>query len=441
MDNSIFERIDGITQRILAGGDMTAEEGRWLIRLDHDYLPWLMAGAARLRKPFRGDEVEVCAISNVRSGNCSENCSFCGQSGHHKTAAPKYNYIPAEQLVEQAHRAREWGASDFGVVSKGWGVRGTKEREQLREYFGVLKKHSVIGRCASLGALDQESAEMLKAMGMENYHHNLETAESFFENVCTTHTYQENIDTIRHAVNAGLRVCAGGILGMGESLDQRIELAETLRNLNVESVPLNFLNPIDGTPMANQQPMQPLEILHMIAVFRYMLPRAEIRIAGGRHFLRDLQAMIFFAGASGVMIGDYLTTKGRQVGDDLKMLDDLKVRARRHPAAARSRHTRGDIGDGVTSVAATIRLFGRASLHMPLPFAGTVFECAARGYARFDARYESHGEHAASPPSQSLGSPLHYFLHSQEGPASRMLSCISDVEIAMPAFTPPGSPP
>lgn len=139
MDNSIYQRIDGITQRILAGGDMTADEGRWLIRLDHDYLPWLMAGADRLRKTFRGDEVEVCAISNVRSGNCSENCSFCGQSGHHKTAAPKYNYIPAEQLVEQAHRAREWGASDFGVVSKGWGVRGTKEREQLREYFGELK--------------------------------------------------------------------------------------------------------------------------------------------------------------------------------------------------------------------------------------------------------------------------------------------------------------
>lgn len=328
MDNSIYQRIDGLTQRILTGGDMTADEGRWLIRLDHDYLPWLMAGADRLRKTFRGDEVEICAISNVRSGNCSENCSFCGQSGHHKTVAPKYNYIPAEQLVEQANRAREWGASDFGVVSKGWGVRGAKEREQLREYFGELKKHSDIGRCASLGALDQESAEMLKAMGMENYHHNLETAESFFDNVCTTHTYQENIDTIRHAVNAGLRVCAGGILGMGESLDQRIELAETLRNLNVESVPLNFLNPIDGTPMANQQPMQPLDILHMIAVFRYMLPRAEIRIAGGRHFLRDLQAMIFFAGASGVMIGDYLTTKGRQVGDDLKMLDDLKVRAR-----------------------------------------------------------------------------------------------------------------
>ena len=328
MDNTVYQRIDDITQRILSGGTMPAEEGRWMIRLDHDYLPWLMAGADRLRKTFRGDEVEVCAISNVRSGNCSENCSFCGQSGHHQTSAPKFNYIPAEQLVEQARRAREWGASDFGVVSKGWGVRGDKERTQLREYFSAMRQESDIGRCASLGALDKETAVMLKEMGMENYHHNLETAESFFHNVCTTHTYQENIDTIRHAVAAGLRVCAGGILGMGESLDQRIELAETLRNLDVESVPLNFLNPIDGTPMGEQIPMQPLEILHMIAVFRYMLPKAEIRIAGGRHFLRDLQAMIFFAGASGVMIGDYLTTKGRQVHDDLTMLDDLKVRAR-----------------------------------------------------------------------------------------------------------------
>jgi biotin synthase len=207
-------------------------------------------------------------------------------------------------------------------------VRTDKERTQLREYFGAMRAQSDIGRCASLGVLDKETATMLKEMGMENYHHNLETAESFFHNVCTTHGYQENIDTIRNAMEAGLRVCAGGILGMGESLDQRIELAETLRNLKVESVPLNFLNPIDGTPMGDREPMQPLEILHMIAVFRYMLPRAEIRIAGGRHFLRDLQAMIFFAGASGVMIGDYLTTKGRQVSDDLKMLDDLKVRAR-----------------------------------------------------------------------------------------------------------------
>ena len=328
MDQSTYDKIDEITQHILDGGEMSAEEGRWMIALDHDYLPWLMAGADRLRKTYRGNEVEVCAISNVRSGNCSENCSFCGQSGHHKTAAPKYGYIKSESLVEQAQQAREWGASDFGVVSKGWGVRSDKERTQLKEYFSELENHSDIGRCASLGALDKESATMLKDMGMENYHHNLECAESFFDEVCTTHTYQENIDTIRNATEAGLRVCAGGILGMGESLDQRIELAKTLRDLDVKSVPLNFLNPIEGTPMGNQTPMQPQEILQAIATFRYMLPKAEIRIAGGRHFLGDMQSMIFMAGASGVMIGNYLTTKGRQVDDDLKMLDDLKLSIR-----------------------------------------------------------------------------------------------------------------
>ncbi|MDX1251350.1 MAG: biotin synthase BioB [Gammaproteobacteria bacterium] len=328
MNNETYQRIDAITARVLAGGAMTADEGRWMIRLEDDYLPWLMAGADRIRKTFRGDEVEVCAISNVRSGNCSENCSFCAQSGHYQTATPVYNYIPAEKLVEQAERARAWGASDFGVVSKGWGVRSAKEREQLREYFTALRDHSDIGRCASLGALDQETAVMLKAMGMENYHHNLECAESFFDQVCTTHTYQENIDTIRHARDAGLRVCAGGILGMGENLDQRVELALTLRGLGVESVPLNFLNPQDGTPFGDREPMQPFDILKAIAVFRYLLPKAEIRIAGGRQFLGDLQAMIFMAGASGVMIGDYLTTKGRQVEDDLKMLEALKLRPR-----------------------------------------------------------------------------------------------------------------
>ena len=328
MDKSIFDRIDAITHRILDGGEMTQEEGRWMAALDHDYLLWLMAGADRLRKTFRGNEVEVCAISNVRSGNCSENCSFCSQSGHYQTQAPVYNFISKDKLVEQAKKAREWGASDFGVVSKGWGVRSKKDRAQLSEYFDSLNSETDIGRCASLGVLDQESAEFLKQAGMENYHHNLESAESFFHNVCTTHTYQENIDTIKHARDAGLRVCAGGILGMGESQDQRVELAQTLRELGVESVPLNFLNPQAGTPMEKVEPMQPMDILKCIAVFRYMLPKAEIRIAGGRQFLGDLQSMIFMAGASGVMIGDYLTTKGRQVEDDLLMLQQQNLRPR-----------------------------------------------------------------------------------------------------------------
>jgi len=328
MDNTTYTRIDTITQRILAGGQMSGEEGRWMIRLEQDYLPWLMAGADRIRKTFRGQEVEVCAISNVRSGNCSENCSFCAQSGHHKTAAPVYGYISADELARQAKRARSWGTSDFGIVSKGWGIRGPKEQEQLRQYLATLSQESDIGRCASLGVLTAETATMLKDMGLENYHHNLECAESFFDKVCTTHTYKENIDTVRHAVNAGLRVCSGGILGMGESLEQRIELAETLRQIGVESVPLNFLSPQPGTPFGDRQPMAPMEILQAIAVFRYMLPKAEIRIAGGRQFLGDMQSMIFMAGASGIMIGDYLTTKGRRVEDDLKMLHDLGLSVR-----------------------------------------------------------------------------------------------------------------
>ena len=341
MENGVYDRLDDITRRILAGGQMTGEEGRWMIRLDSEYLPWIMAGADRIRKTFRGDQIELCAISNVRSGNCSENCSFCAQSGHHKTAAPAYGYLPAAQVSEQADRARSWGASDFGIVSKGWGIRSNKEKDQLKEYIETLGKESDIGRCASLGVLTRETAAWLKEKGLENYHHNLEAAESFFPNVCTTHTFQENIDTIQFAREAGLRVCAGGILGMGESVDQRIELAETLRDVGVESVPLNFLNPQDGTPMGQREPMKPLEILLSIAVFRYMLPRAEIRIAGGRQFLGDMQSMIFMAGASGVMIGDYLTTKGRRVEDDLKMIRELGLEPRgdtqqRRAAAAAS---------------------------------------------------------------------------------------------------------
>lgn len=328
MDNTIYERLNHIIDRVIAQDDITSAEGRWLIGLDADYLPWLMAGADRIRKTFKGQKIEVCAISNVRSGNCSENCSFCSQSGHHKTKAPVYNYISTDQLSQQAKQAREWGSSDFGIVSKGWGIRTEKEKVQLKTYLSELQTESDIGRCASLGVLTKDSAVSLKEMGLENYHHNLESAESFFDQVCTTHSYQENIDTIKHATDAGLRVCAGGILGMGESLDQRIELADSLRNLNVTSVPLNFLNPQEGTPMGNQTPMTALEILQTIAVFRYMLPQAEIRIAGGRQFLGDMQSMIFIAGASGVMIGDYLTTQGRSVQDDLKMFADLKMEIR-----------------------------------------------------------------------------------------------------------------
>ncbi len=328
MDNTIYERLNLIIDRAIAEDEITSAEGRWLIGLDSDYLPWLMAGADRIRKTFKGQKIEVCAISNVRSGNCSENCSFCSQSGHHKTTAPTYNYISTDQLSQQAKQAREWGSSDFGIVSKGWGIRTEKEEAQLKTYLSELEKESDIGRCASLGVLTQDSAVSLKEMGLENYHHNLESAESFFDQVCTTHSYQENIDTIKHATDAGLRVCAGGILGMGESLDQRIELADALRKLNVTSVPLNFLNPQEGTPMGNRTPMTALEILQTIAVFRYMLPQAEIRIAGGRQFLGDMQSMIFIAGASGVMIGDYLTTQGRSVQDDLKMFTDLKLEIR-----------------------------------------------------------------------------------------------------------------
>ena len=325
MDNAVYQRLNTLTEQVLNGRDISGDDGRWLIRLHTDYLPALMAGADRIRKTFRGNEIEVCAIANVRSGNCSENCSFCAQSGHYQTQAPTFGYISAEELSRQARRARQWGTADFGIVSKGWGVRSAKEARQLELYLQTLQRESDIGRCASLGALSPETARQLKAMGLENYHHNLECAESFFSQVCTTHTYQENIDTIRHAREAGLRVCAGGILGMGETLDQRVELAETLRALEVESVPLNFLNPQPGTPMGQREPMQPYEILQSIAVFRYLLPKAEIRIAGGRQFLRDLQSMIFMAGASGIMIGDYLTTKGRKVEEDLQMLRDLQL--------------------------------------------------------------------------------------------------------------------
>jgi len=173
----VYDRLDSLTKRLLAGGEISVAEGQWLIRLPDTYLSALMAGADRLRRHFRGDQIEVCAIGNVRSGNCSENCRFCAQSGHYQTEAPVHGYLPTEEVLAQAREARAWGVADFGIVSKGWGVRSDKERRQLREYLSALEKGTDVGRCASLGALDEATARELKAMGLENYHHNLETAE------------------------------------------------------------------------------------------------------------------------------------------------------------------------------------------------------------------------------------------------------------------------
>ncbi|HEU0265650.1 MAG TPA: biotin synthase BioB, partial [Geobacterales bacterium] len=295
----------------LWGHGISEEEALQLATVQGPDLPFLLAEANGLRHHFFGDQVQLCAIINAKSGRCPENCAFCAQSGHHATTAPVYPLLDEEQILAGAREAEGLGASCFGIVTSGTTIRPGAELEQVCHTLRRIRKETSIAPSCSLGIIDAETAQLLKDAGATSYHHNLETSRSFFPSICSTHDYEEDVATIRIAKKAGLSVCSGGILGLGESMAQRIELAVTLRELQVDSVPLNFLTPVAGTPLADASFLTPQECLIIIALFRFLLPTTPIKVCGGREYnLRELQSWIFLAGASGTMTGNYLTTVG-----------------------------------------------------------------------------------------------------------------------------------
>jgi biotin synthase len=237
-----------------------------------------------------------------------------------------YPLLSDDEIVSTAAAAeKEMKATCFSIVTSGKSVHTDEEIGTIASALKRINHDTGMNRCVSLGTLKPEQIAILKANGLKRLHHNLEAAESFFNNICTTHTYQERIETIKAAKRAGLEVCSGGIFGLGESLEQRVELALALRELNVESVPINILNPIPGTPAAKDHiPMPPLEVLRLVATYRFILPRADIGIFGGRErSLREYQSLMFSAGANVTLVGDYLTTKGQSAEKDLQMIADL----------------------------------------------------------------------------------------------------------------------
>lgn len=233
-----------------------------------------------------------------------------------------------EEILAAARRAIEVKAGRFGIVTSGRRVKG-KEVQVIAQVLKQMKEEEIpVSRCASLGSLSVQEALILKEAGLQRYHHNLETSPDFFPRICTTHTFEERVATVKTAKEAGLEVCSGGIFGLGESLKDRTDLAFILKELDVNAVPLNFLHPIPGTPVENLPPLPPLEILKTIALFRFILPTKDIKVCGGReHNLRSLQPFIFLAGANGMLIGDYLTTKGQATRLDLEMIEDLGIKA------------------------------------------------------------------------------------------------------------------
>ena len=324
-----LELIAHIEAKAMANQPLAWREAVELISLDTIHIFDLIASANRVRRQYKGDEISICSIINAKSGQCPEDCAFCPQSASARTDAPVFDLVGADKIVEGARAASASGASKFGVVTSGYGfaAKGSKKvLGDIVDHIAAIKQSCAVHRCASLGIIDEASALKLKAAGLEEYHHNLETARSFFPNVCTTHDYEEDVATVRAAKRAGLRVCCGGVFGLGESREQRVELAFTLRELDVDSIPINFLNPIKGTRLENQPPEPPLELLKIVAVYRMILPTKDIKVAGGREKnLRDLQSLIFAAGANSTMMGNYLTTCGRGAEADLQMIKDLEL--------------------------------------------------------------------------------------------------------------------
>ena len=284
----------------------------------------LLNSANSVRSKYRGNKVDLCSIVNAKSGACPEDCSFCAQSAHNRTDTKTYSLLSQDEITGAAISARDKGVKRFCVVTSG-------KRPSDKELVEICKittglKETGLFPCATLGILEEEQLQMLKEAGLHRYHHNLETSEAFFSEICSTHTFRDKIKTVETARSVGFSICSGGIFGLGESWEDRIEMALVLKELGVDSVPINFLTPVKGTPLGDRGFMNPLEALKIIAIYRLIMPDKEIRVCGGRSdTLRGMNSFVFFAGADGLLTGNYLTTPGRSPDDDLQMIKDLEL--------------------------------------------------------------------------------------------------------------------
>ena len=292
---------------------------------DQDVLPRMLDLAHRVRLAWCGEEVSLESILSTKTGGCPEDCAFCSQSSTFNTLVKPQPYLTREQIVSAAKDAEANGATEFCLVLA---IKGPDDRAMahLLEATEAIQSETSLEVALSAGLLSREQAQALADAGVVRYNHNLEAAESFFPQICTTHSWKERWQTCQHVRETGMEVCSGGILGMGETARQRAELALALRDLEPTEVPVNFLNPRPGTPLEEQTILDPRLALHGVAMFRLIIPFAMLRYAGGREVvLGDLQAAGILGGANGMIVGNYLTTLGRSVSDDLKMLKDLQV--------------------------------------------------------------------------------------------------------------------
>ncbi len=285
-------------------------------------LPLLQEGAGRLQKHFCGNHIDFCTIINGRSGRCGENCKYCAQAACHHTGIEEYGFLPKEEIIKNARANQEAGANRFAIVTSGRVLSG-KDFDRAIDTFQEMKRTLKIDLCASLGLLSREQLRRLHDAGVTSYHHNIETSRRFFPQICTTHTYDDRIRTIHMAQEEGFCVCSGGIIGMGETWQDRIDMALDLQQLGIESIPINALMPIPGTPLEGREQLPAGDILRTIALFRFINPTANIRLAAGRKLLPQNGATAFLTGASASITGNMLTTSGTTIREDMQMLADL----------------------------------------------------------------------------------------------------------------------
>ncbi|MCU6769243.1 biotin synthase BioB [Barnesiella propionica] len=309
--------IEEIKNRILAGGEITPAEAVELSKVtDRESL---YAAADEIRRALCGNKLDTCSIVNARSGKCPENCKWCSQSAHHQTGVEIYPILPEEEVMKMARVHDRQGIKRFSLVTSGRTVRKT-EMTEFCKMFRRIHAETGMRTCASMGLLNREELEMLKEAGVKRYHCNLETASSYFPTLCTTHTTEDKKKTIRIAKELGFEICSGGIIGMGETIEQRIEMAFELKVLGAESVPMNILNPIPGTKLENTPLISEDDVLLTIAIFRFILPRTRLMFAGGRARLsRESQKKALLSGLNASMVGDLLTTIGNNVKEDMEM--------------------------------------------------------------------------------------------------------------------------
>ena len=309
-----------IAEEIIKGRRLNRDEDLgWLLEAE---LSELQAGAFLLQKHFRGNHIDLCTIVNGRSGRCSENCKYCAQSAYHHTGVEEYPLMSKEEFFRHAKANQEGGANRFSIVTSGRALSG-KEFETVLEAYKEMNDTLSIHLCASHGILTEEQLQKLYEAGVRQYHHNIETSKRYFPEICTSHTYDDRIKTIKLAQKAGLNVCSGGIIGMGETWADRIDMAISLSELNIKSIPINSLMAIPGTKLEGMPPLSGDDILRTIALFRFINPEADIRMAAGRKLMPENGATAFKAGASASITGNMLTTSGTTMKDDLEILKKL----------------------------------------------------------------------------------------------------------------------